>query len=112
MLVQQKLSSVVEGMEIYDRDGAQVGTVKAFRMGEGTVKTTQTDIVTISEALEPIIGNKELPTILYSRLYDEGFVVVARGFLRSDAVIFPSQIDQFGDGALHLNVPEDDLFKL
>lgn len=112
MLAQQKLSSVVEGMEVYDSDGARVGTIKACRLGEGTIKTSATDIVTISETLKEVIGNKDLPTIMYSRLFDEGFACVSRGFLRSDGIVFPNQIDEISGDTVYLSVNEEDLYKL
>ena len=34
MLTQQNLSLVTEGMDVYDRDGVQIGTVKAFRQAK------------------------------------------------------------------------------
>lgn len=112
MLAQQKLSSVVKGMEVYDRDGARVGTVKAFRLGEGTIKTSATDIVTIAETLKETIGDKDLPTVMYSRLFDEGFASVDRGFLRGDGIVFPSQIDEINGDTIYLTVNESELFKL
>lgn len=112
MLAQQKISSVAEGMEVYDKDGARVGTIKAFRLGEGTIKTSATDIVTISEILTETIGNKDLPTVMYTRLFDEGFASVDRGFLRSDGIVFPNQIDEISGDTVYLSVYEDELFKL
>jgi hypothetical protein len=113
MYTQQKLTQIVEGMEVYDKDAARIGTVKSFHYGEGTAKTSEIDIVTIAERVSDLLGtNKSLPTVLYSRLYDQGFVCVDRGFLRSDAIVFPDQIEDYGEYAVFLNVEANELMKV
>lgn len=113
MFTQQELTQVVEGMEVYDRDGNEIGKVDTFRLGEGTLKTTETDTVTIVETISDALGgHKELPTVLYARLYDKGFVRIKRGLFRSDMLIVPEQIDEVNAVSIHLNVDESELMKV
>lgn len=96
---------IVEGMEVYDRDGKRIGTVKAYRSGEGTVNTNRADIVTMANAIDEAMGkHKTLPTVMYTRLYDEGFVSIKRGFMRSNVVAFLPQVDDIHGDAIFLNV--------
>lgn len=113
MFTQQELSQVVEGMEVYDGAGNRIGTVESFRPGEGTIKATETDTVTIAETIsEALGGHKDLPTVLYSRLYDKGFVRIKRGLFRRDMLIMPDQIADLNEVSLHLSVDEDELIKI
>lgn len=113
MLTQANLSLVAEGMEVYDWEGTRIGTVKAFRNGEGTIRTTETDIVTMANAISDCLGGqKELPTVLYSRLYDEGFICIDRGFLRKDALAFSGQIENVAGDTVFLNINLDELVKV
>lgn len=106
----QMLSQIAEGMEVYDSDGHRIGTVEAFRLGEGTLKASRTNIVTIVEELAETMGkHKELPTAFYTRLYEEGFVRVRRGILRSDVLIFSKQIEDIQADAIYLNVEQGEL---
>lgn len=99
------LNQISEGMEVYDSDGARVGVVESVRLGEGKEKADSTDIVTIAEAVsEALNGRKDLLTILYIRLYEEGFIWVNRGLLRRDAIVFPHQIDDIGEESVYLKV--------
>lgn len=112
MLVQQRLSTIIEGMEIYDKDGSRVGTIEVLRLGKGATQTKETDTETIEEALKKIIGDAELPEALNLQLYEEGFLYVERGFLRDNVIISPSQIEDIINDAIHLNVNEDTLLKV
>jgi hypothetical protein len=113
MFTQQQLNQIVEGMEVYDSDGARIGTVEAVRVGEGTLKSSSTDIVTMSEAVsEALGGRKGLPTILYARLFEEGFIRVNRGLLRRDAIVFPHQVDDVGGESIYLKVEQAELTKI
>jgi len=108
-----ELSEIQEGMGVYDKDGARIGTVETVRLGKGTEKTDVTDIVTIVETLsEAIGGRKDLPVVLYSRAFDEGFVRVNRGLLRRDAIVFPNQIESVGEESLYLLIEASELTKL
>ena len=57
-------------------------------------------------------GQKELPTILYSRLYDEGFICIDRGFLRKDMLAFTGQVGDISGNAIFLEVEQDELVKV
>ncbi len=112
MLVQQKLSTIIEGMEIYDKNNKQVGTIETIRLGKGSSKTSATDVETIEEALKRVIGDAELPETLNSQLYEQGFLYIECGFLRDNAIVFPQQIEDIINDALHLNVDENELLKV
>lgn len=56
MSTPHKLDKIVEGMEIYDKDGILVGTVDAFRIGRGAIKTRHTALETIVEAITEVLG--------------------------------------------------------
>jgi hypothetical protein len=113
MFTQQQLSQIVAGMEVYDNDGARIGVVEAVHPGEGTLKANSVDIVTMAEAVtEDLGGRKDLPTILYARLYEEGFIRVHRGLLRRDAIVFPHQIDDVGEESVYLKVEQTELTKI
>jgi sporulation protein YlmC with PRC-barrel domain len=113
MFTQQQLTQIVEGMEVFDNDGSRIGTVAAVQMGEGTLKSNSVDVVTMAESVsEALGGRKDLPTILYARLYEEGFIRVHRGILRRDAIIFPHQIDDIGEDSLYLKVEQTELTKI
>ena len=112
MLVQQRLSTIIEGMEIYDKNNKQVGTIETIRLGKGSSKTSATDVETIEEALKRVIGDAELPETLNSQLYEQGFLYIECGFLRDNAIVFPQQIEDIINDALHLNVDENELLKV
>lgn len=113
MKLNHVLNQISEGMEVYDSDGARIGVVESVCLGEGKEKADSTDIVTIAEAVsEHLNGRKDLPTILYIRLYEEGFIRVHRGLLRRDCVIFPSQIDDIGEESVYLKVEHTELTKI
>lgn len=106
-------NQIEEGMEVYDSEGVRIGTIEAFRLGEGMTSAGQTDIVTIAEIVAETIGTrKELPTVLYNRLYADGFAYVPRGILRPDVLIFPDQIDSIEDEQIYLNVERGELLKV
>jgi hypothetical protein len=113
MLTQQNLSLVVEGMEVYDWDGALIGIVKTFRPGEGVMGSAATDVDTMVKAVSDTLDvSKELPNILYARLFEEGFVCVRRSLFRKDVIVFPSQIEDIGDYAIHLKVNKNQLTRI
>lgn len=112
MLVQQKLSTIIEGMEVYDKDNAKVGTIEVLRLGKGSAKTSETDANTIEDALKKIIGDNEFPIDLNSQLYEEGFLYIERGFMRKNTIVFPSQIEDIIGDAIHLNVDQETLLKI
>lgn len=111
-MITQLLEEIAEGMEVYDSEGNRIGTVAGFRAGEGSMKSSHTDIITMSEAVEDALGGKKnLPTVIYTRLYEEGFVRVKRGFLRSDAIAFTDQIDKVEGSTVYLKAPLSELMK-
>lgn len=112
MFAQQNLNRVVEGMAVYDSNGQQIGTVAAYRNGEGVINSSRVDHDTMIVEMEDALGGqRDFPQIVVTRLYEEGFVRVNRGMLRSDGYVFPQQIAEIQENALYLNVEPDELFK-
>ena len=110
MFTQDRFAQIVEGMNVYDRDGVHIGAVKAFRSGEGTIEAQNAEMLTKVEVISQTIGTSvKLPSQLYDRMFAEGFVCVNRGLLRSDGVIFPEQIDEVVDNTIYLKVGRDEL---
>lgn len=110
MFTQQELSQVVEGMEVYDKDGNQIGTVADFREGEGTMHSHSVDLVTkVDMIADQLGGRRDLPTVLYSRMYEEGFVRIKRGLFRRDVLLFPDQIEGISVDSIHLTVDLNEL---
>lgn len=113
MFTQQEITQIVEGMEVYDSKGNSIGVVETFRDGEGSFNTSKTDTDTIIAAVSDVLGrHKEMPTIMYLRLYEEGFIRVQRGLFQRDLVVESDQIQDANEISLHLNVPEDELIQI
>jgi hypothetical protein len=104
-----KLNDVVEGMTVYDKRGAKVGTVKFVHNGAGVMANVP-DIITLKERIDQILGwNSNLPTAFYPEMYREGFACVGRGFFKKSVIILPSQIVDLGQEAVFLDVMTDEL---
>jgi sporulation protein YlmC with PRC-barrel domain len=112
-MTEQILSQIVEGMDVYDSDGARVGMVVGVRLGEGDEKTKSVDIVTMADAVNETIGKRcDFPTVLFAKLYMDGFIHVNRGLLRRDAIVFPHQIDDIGEESVYLKIEASEVIKL
>jgi len=111
MQTQTVLNQVSEGMDVYDASGDHMGKVVYIRFGEPVAEADMPDNVTIAEELtEALGGSVEIPTVVYGRLYREGFVRFDRGLLRHDGFVFPTQIAYVNDDGIHLNVDKDEVF--
>jgi hypothetical protein len=107
------INEVSKGMEVFDSTGQRIGSVIASRQGEGTIKTNKTDNSVIVQTIKDVIGDKKsLPAPLYTRLFDEGFVYVARGFLRSNGIIYPEQIASINGNKITLHVGNQSIQKI
>jgi hypothetical protein len=107
------LSEIVEGMAVYDKDGSHVGRVIDAFVGYGAEKANTTDIVTIADAVCEMLGKRmDLPSIIFIRLYEEGFIHANHGLLRRDCVIFPHQIDDIGEESVYLKIEASEVIKL
>lgn len=105
--------NITKGMSVIDNAGERIGTVIAFRQGEGTIKTNQTDAGTISETVrEALGGKKRLSAALYSRLFSEGFLYINRGVLRGTVIVYPDQIDQVAGDKITLHINRRDVVKI
>jgi len=106
------LHEVKKGMDVYDRNGEQIGTVQAMHLGDANIDDTTPNIATIQKFLEPLLnGPHEFPEVIYNRMYREGFVRVQRGLLQSDAFVFANEIQNIEGQDVHLNVPKDEIME-
>ena len=110
MQTQTVLNQVSEGMAVYDGSGNHLGKVEYIRFGEPVAEADLPDNITIAEELtEALGGNVEIPTVVYGRLYREGFVRFDRGLMRHDGFLFPGQIAYVNEDGVHLNVNADEV---
>jgi len=113
MFTQHETAHIVEGMEVYDSNANLIGEVDTFREGEGPSKTNQTDTDTIIATVSDVLGrHKDMPTIMYLRLYEQGFVRIKRGLFQRDIVVESDQINEVNEVSIHLNATEDELVKI
>ncbi len=121
-MIQNVLLQVREGMTVYDRTGAAIGTVEFVRFGDEDPHQPGTETVTGSPAATPtgswlvediarVFSDDDLPETLRDRLIRQGFVRVDGGLLASDRFVLPDQIADVTEEGLYLQVTDDDLIK-
>lgn len=107
-----ELRHVTKGMEVYDINGNQLGTVQAMHFGDANIEDTTPNINMIQKFLEPLLNDpREFPEVIYNRMYREGFVRVQRGLLRSDLFVFANEIQRIEDQKVYLSIPEDEIME-
>lgn len=123
------LNYVREGMNVYDAEDEQVGTVQTIyfgtagveedRVGAGPVATgdmrniqrTDSWMHRLGDILE-LEPDFEMPEELAERLLRRGFIRIdSDRLLGSDSFVFPDQIESASEEGVWLNVNEDDLLK-
>jgi len=113
MFTQHELTHIVAGMEVYDSNNCMIGTVDTFREGEGSIKTSQTDTDTIIATVSDVLGrHKEMATIMYLRLYEQGFIRIQRGLFQRDIIVEANQINEVNEISVHLHASEEELVKI
>lgn len=119
------LTSIREGMEVYDSHGEKVGTVEDLYFGassdemdaHGVGAATAPDPSLrenniVDDIAEGIFGSDDLPEEMRKRLINEGFLRVdAANLFGSDRYVLPEQIDRVHKDHVHLNVPRNQLLK-
>jgi len=116
------LTTVKEGMDVYDWEGKKIGTVsdvymgesspQANERGEGAVTPSNRDTGgdTLIENVARVFAGDELPEVLRGRLLRSGFIRMNTGGLFSKALyILPDQIDQVAGPRIDLRVMRDQL---
>ena len=113
MFTQLEFNYIVEGMAVYDRHGNDVGIVDALRLGEGIIKATETNTITMVETISEALGrHDEFPTIFYAHLFDKGFARVKRNIFQRDVLVLHDQIDDIRMSGIHLTVDERELVRV
>lgn len=121
-MIQNVMLQIHEGMTVYDRTGAAIGTVEFVRFGDEdpqqpgpeTITGSQVDNTSGSwlvESVAAVFSDEDLPDTLRDRLVRHGFVRVDAGLLASDRFVLPDQIATVSDDGVHLRVVDDELIK-
>lgn len=107
MVVPLELSTIIAGMDIIDKDGEQVGTVKSFHLNKEHVSHQPSE-----EIKEKVLQALNDTTQVSVEQYENGFLYVERSFFRGDILVFPEQINEIKDDSIYLNVTVDDLLEI
>lgn len=120
------LEMIREGMEVYDRDGQQIGTVEQVYFGATAGRTAEhgrdaataanpdvsRDESLIDEFAEVFAAPGELPEVLRNQLLRRGFIKVdASGLFAGDRYVMPDQIAEVSGDRVMLSVLRDELIK-
>jgi len=116
------LTTVKEGMEVYDYKGNLIGHVTDMYMGTSnpqsnergvgaaTAQAPQTRDNSLIDDLAKGFVNNDIPEVLQARLLRNGFIEINGGALLHKAqYILPNQIDQVAGNRIDLRVNADEL---
>jgi hypothetical protein len=116
------LTTVKEGMEVYDRQGNMIGHVTDLYMGtsnpqsnergvgSATAQGRETRDNSLIDDIARAFGDNKIPEVLQARLLRSGFIEINGGALLSrTAYILPNQIDQVAGNRIDLRVGRDEL---
>ncbi len=121
-MIQNVMLQIREGMTVYDRSGAAIGTVEFVRFSDEDPHQPGTETVTGSPADTPtgswlvediarVFSDDDLPETLRDRLVRHGFVRVDAGLLASDRFVLPDQIADVNEAGVYLQVTDNELIK-
>lgn len=108
------LSSVREGMTVYDARGDEIGTVDAVRMGEPDAVTDQGQPQGDPQSLvrDFLLPHHALPDEAREKLGRTGYLRIDRSGLMSGAAYAePGDVARVEGDAVHLNKDQDALIK-
>ena len=117
------LNKIKDGMEVFDRDGAKVGTVEFVHFGAsseldeelGTVPATTDEYETTGDEyvafIKKVFGaGEEFPETVKNRLLQEGFIRVdSDNLFGEDRYVMDDKIASVAGDRVNLIVDEDDL---
>ena len=114
------LTQVQEGMDVYDRDGEKIGTVRDVYMGNSTPRgrvfggtsgvMADRDDSFLDNLAEAFVGDDTLPETFRNRLVRQGYVRIdAAGFFAKDRFATPDQLAAVSEGRVELSVMKDEL---
>jgi hypothetical protein len=106
------LTHIQPGMAVYDREGSEVGKVKAVHTGAGEF-TAEWNMATGDELHASFqkergpLPEEDLSPALRERLLQNGFVRLGGGPV--DRYVLPEQIDEVDPAGIHLTVGQEDV---
>jgi hypothetical protein len=113
MSEQDRLAQVREGMEVVDRGGERVGTVKEVRIGDPGAVTgegQQESNIEVFDRFSGAIFDRELPEQERARLNRLGYVQIdAAGLFQGDRFAAGDEVDRVEGDTVHLTVNADSL---
>lgn len=121
------LAAVRDGMDVFDRNGDKIGTVKQIYfgaagdeveggyvqgdIGDGDLERDRSNFL-FDEVAEAIAGVSDIPEEVRERLLQHGYVQVDRGLLQSDGYVLSEHVVNVTDEGVTVNVDDDDLITL
>ncbi|GIV95541.1 MAG: hypothetical protein KatS3mg057_0198 [Herpetosiphonaceae bacterium] len=120
------LEMIREGMEVYDHDGQQIGTVEQVYFGATAGRTADQgrdaataanpdvsrDESLVEEFAEIFAAPSKLPEVLRNQLLRRGFIRVdASGLFANDRYVMPNQIAGVSGDRVMLRVSRDELIE-
>jgi hypothetical protein len=114
------LTYVKEGMDVYDLNNEKVGTVNMVQIGDENSATSDTETVTgtapqmrtnsiIEDVAGAIFDTDDFPQQIRNHMRRYGYIRIDAGILRADMYASGDQVASVGDGRVELNVSAEDL---
>ena len=112
-----------EGMKVYDRTNAEIGTVEMVKFSDEDPTTPEVETAGVNpieeerddnlvESIARVFRSDELPEELRERLLREGFVLIdADGLFEADRYVLPDQIASVSGDRLVLKASKAELIK-
>ena len=112
-----------EGMKVYDRTNAEIGTVEMVKFSDEDPTTPEVETAGVNpieedrndnlvESIARVFRSDELPEELRERLLREGFVLIdADGLFEADRYVLPDQIASVSGDRLVLKASKAELLK-
>lgn len=121
-MIQNPMLQIREGMTVYDRTGAAIGTVSFVRFGDEDPSRPGIETVTgsrvdkygsslVEEIAQVFAGNNNLPQPLREQFIRYGFVRINAGLLSLDRFVMPDQVASVDGDGVRLRVTDDELIK-
>jgi 3D (Asp-Asp-Asp) domain-containing protein len=118
------LTTVNEGMEVYDYAGNKIGNVTDLYMGTSNPQANERGAGSVTaqspaardnslvEDIARVFGDNGIPEVLQARLLRNGYIEINGGaLLNTTYYIQPDQIDQVAGNRIDLRVDRDELIR-
>jgi hypothetical protein len=119
------LAQVHEGMTVYDRDGAKLGTVEDIYIGDLTETADERgqgpataspsgpmDHSLVADFMQAVSPQEPMPEPIRQRLLRHGFIRIdCSGLFASDRYAMPDQIAKVSEDSVVLHVAREELVK-